>query len=62
MPNGHAACWLVANGEDGNRYYTRCDPYTDACETAFKARVRRQSGDCRNVHREYVQPVNAIPI
>lgn len=62
MTRGHEACWLVANGGDGNRYYTYCNPYSDPCETGFKARVKARTGDCRNVHREYAQPPQGTPI
>jgi len=62
---GHEKCWLVANGDDGNKYYTFCKKYSDECETRFKAIVKQKSGyPCRSVHRKNSEPTdpNAIEI
>lgn len=63
MGNGHGKCWLVANGDDGNKYYTYCKKYSDACETNFKAQVKLKSGyPCRTVRRENSEPTSGIEI
>lgn len=56
MP-GHGACYLVANGEDGNRYYAYCSKYRDEYETSFKAEVKARTGfSCRRVQRMNTEP------
>lgn len=63
MAKGHGKCWLVANGEDGNKYYTFCKKYADALETAFKANVKARTGyPCRTVRREPSEPSSGIRI
>lgn len=53
----HGKCWLVANGDDGNRYWCYCDAYDDEKEKNFKRQVYSRSGyDCRKVHRESHEP------
>ena len=58
---GHNACYLVANGNDGNTYYTYCKKYSDPCETAFKAQIKTTTGSpCRSVTRKQSAPTNGI--
>ena len=61
--SGHDKCYLVANGDDGEKYYTYCKKYSDACETAFKATVKQRSGyPCRTVHRDTSEPDEGIDL
>jgi hypothetical protein len=59
---GHDKTWLVANGDDGNRYWAYCRKYSDAFETAFKAQVRMRAGGCRTVHWSPSEPDDGIQI
>ena len=61
--NGHGECWLVANGDDGNKYWGDVRKYSDGDETSFKAKVKQRSGyPCRTVRREYSEPGDGISI
>jgi hypothetical protein len=35
--------YLVAHGDDGNKYWAYCRKYSDDHETAFKAKVKERS-------------------
>jgi hypothetical protein len=60
---GHGSCYLVANGDDNNKYWAYCRKYSDAHETSFKAQVARLSGfPCRRVRRENAQPDDGIEV
>ena len=59
----HDKCYLVSNGDDGNKYYTYCKKYEDSCETSFKAKVKENSGyPCRTVRRENSEPSSGIDL
>ena len=61
--NGHGECWLVANGDDGNKYWAYVRKYSDVYETSFKAQVKQRSGyACRTVRRVYSEPDDGISI
>ena len=62
MGGGHGSCYLVTNGEDGETYWAYCKKYSDAFETAFKAKVRERAGGSRNVRRENSEPSRGIEI
>ena len=60
---GHGETYLVANGDDGNKYWAYCRKYSDEHETAFKAKVKERSGyPCRRVRRENSEPSDGIEI
>ncbi len=60
---GHGQCYLVANGNDGKKYWAYCKKYSDAHETSFKAKVKTASGyPCRTVRRENFEPPTGTEI
>ena len=63
--NGHGECWLVANGDDGNKYWGDVRKYeATATTTSFKAKVEQPVG-LPVPHRpddEYSEPGDGISI
>jgi hypothetical protein len=59
----HGKCWLVANGEDGNKYWAFVRKYSDAFEKSFRIQIAQRTGHpARGVHREYSEPEGGIEI
>ena len=59
---GHGKCYLVANGDDGKKYYRFVKKYSDDEETKFKRAVAAKAGKCRTVSRANKEPMNATEI
>jgi hypothetical protein len=61
--SGHGSCYLVANGDDGKKYWAYVKKYSDDHETSFKAKVKAASGHpCRSVKRDNSQPSSGTEI
>lgn len=59
---GHGSCYLVANGDDGKKYWRYCKKYSDEQETAFKQAVMLAAGGCRTVRRDNSEPEGGVEI
>lgn len=58
----HGACWYVARGGDGLKYWSECSKRSDQCQTAFARKVRDLTGGCGQVHTLDYQPVDGDPL